>query len=808
MVDPPLAFVFGNLVFARDLNDPWALFRVATHSYAQLRREEQKQRFFSLLGAVCALEADLQLLRVGAAIPLGRSRAGGPKGPLAAYAAEQREILRGLAPHGPAVFIAVRLCDPQSDPGDSLSGLLAALGSSPASFAPRAVLARIGQRLQPAVLPLHRLEGLRQRADSVHLRLSSYLPARPARAGEVQWLVRRGFCRGLGEPRVWGREEPVALRAEINGKAALVPLAGQLLRWREGFVEEHASRLVVVGERGCSHQAHLVVGALPELLFFPSPRAELIFRVAETLPFPVDFSLAATFIPNRLALRLAHRGIQDADQLARAEGEGEQGISDRSYARREEARTLLSYLQGPTKPPLFRSSLVVAVGAADPEELERRVEAVRRAFGEVTLHRPFGEQLRLLCHHLPGRVGPLRGYDDLLTAEQLAALMPTATHRAGSRRGFPLGVVLSGSARPVRLDVAEGSRANRNAAILCVGALGSGKTTAVQKLLYEAFLAGARIVDCDPKGDHRLPDCPEVAAAVERLELAPNPRLRGVLDPLLIAPRHLHQETAIAFLEELLPPEAAPSWRAALVRAVGAVLSRDRQPTCTAVLAALAAGDPEEAALARTLAVYAAGGLTQLAFAPTDAPPPAFGSRQFTYLQIRDLPAPEPGVARRELSRLERVGQQLVRLIALFAFSLLREERSRLKVFAFDEGWRLLSDPVGRSLLVSLQRLGRSELAVAIISTQLLTDALLGERESLAGLLGATMVFGLRSEEEVDRALALLGLEPKRPDLRRLLLSFNEGRCLLRDHRGRVEAIQVIVPPRLLAALSTTPKVG
>ena len=40
-----------------------------------------------------------------------------------------------------------------------------------------------------------------------------------------------------------------------------------------------------------------------------------------------------------------------------------------------------------------------------------------------------------------------------------------------------------------------------------------------------------------------------------------------------------------------------------------------------------------------------------------------------------------------------------------------------------DEGWRLLGDPVGRRLLASLQRMGRSELAVPIISTQLVTDA-------------------------------------------------------------------------------------
>ncbi len=142
----------------------------------------------------------------------------------------------------------------------------------------------------------------------------------------------------------------------------------------------------------------------------------------------------------------------------------------------------------------------------------------------------------------------------------------------------------------------------------------------------------------------------------------------------------------------------------------------------------------------------------------------------------------------------------------MFAMALMEAERSRLKVFAFDEGWRLLGDPIGRLLLASLQRMGRSELAVPIISTQLVGDALLDGRESFENLLGATFVFGLRSEREAERALALLDLDPDDRALRDALLEFDAGRCLMRDHRGRVEAVQVeVAAPRLLRALSTTP---
>jgi hypothetical protein len=45
--------------------------------------------------------------------------------------------------------------------------------------------------------------------------------------------------------------------------------------------------------------------------------------------------------------------------------------------------------------------------------------------------------------------------------------------------------------------------------------------------------------------------------------------------------------------------------------------------------------------------------------------------------------------------------------------------------------------------------------------------------------------------------------------MRQRLLEFEAGRCLFRDHRGRVEAIQVeVVVPSLLRAFSTTPQLA
>jgi len=797
------------LVFGESLTDVWAAFLVTGSSYEWLAEDAKRTRLLALMGALEAVEADVQIARVGRRwnpdAYLHELQQASTETHVRAnrrYVEEHVEHLRDVGASQPSLFLLVSLRDPERDVASYVSQ---AAGQHPREWlrSLRGALS-VGDR---RVLAASELERARVRADQAHARLGDFLSVRPARGVELQWLVRRAFCRGLGEPSVDGLHQPRALAFERNGHALLAPLEGDVVRWMDGLVEHRGRALRIESELGVSWQAQLVLGALPERATFPGARVELMFAPVESLAFPVDLSLNARFLPNELALRIARRRVQDADQILRAESDGDQGVSDLGYQRTQEARDLLAYLQASSRPPLMRATLALAIGAQDEQQLAERVEMCRRAYGEIHLHRPLGDQLALFVQQLPGQRTRVAGYDDTLTIEQVAAMMPTATHTAGSKRGFYLGHTLTGSRQPVRFNLREGSERDRNTAILSVGALGSGKTTLAQKLKYEAFLQGARVIDCDPKGDHRFHLLEEVAPHAETIALRPDPALRGMLDPLRVAPEHLRQDAAVSFLRDLLPGRADAAWETAVVAAVDVVMRRAREPTCTEVVRALREGQKAEAQVGAALEVYARSGLTQLGFADSEVKLPAFEERQVTYIPIRDLPGPEPGTPRAEYTQAERVGVQIVRLIAMLAMHLMSRERDRLKLFSFDEGWRLLGDPVGRTLLASLQRMGRSELAVPIVSTQLVTDALVGERESLENLIGATFVFGMRSEVEAARALTLLGLDPDDRRARELLLEMEAGRCLLRDHSGRVEAIQVeVVVPSLLRAFSTTPR--
>ena len=123
-------------------------------------------------------------------------------------------------------------------------------------------------------------------------------------------------------------------------------------------------------------------------------------------------------------------------------------------------------------------------------------------------------------------------------------------------------------------------------------------------------------------------------------------------------------------------------------------------------------------------------------------------------------------------------------------------------MLGFDEAWVLLADAAGRALIDRSSRLGRAQNVSPLLATQVLGDV-----DELEGLIGACFCFGVETEAEAERALRLLRLDPDDERLRRQLLAFRRGRCLMRDYEGRVGPVQVdLADPAVLEALDTTPR--
>jgi hypothetical protein len=802
-VRQPITFAYGNLVFGEGPGDAWAVYRLHTRSYAGLTRSAKRELLSTVASLVYALEADFSLLRVARPWSVDTYAHGvettiDPRNvrreALDQYLARQEEGLGERGSHTPEVYLSVKLPNLKRSLASDLGGI--------SSIEP---LRKLFGLSDGRAVSGRQLDALLVEEERLFQSVLDYVDCDRAASYEIQWLIRRAFCRALGDPHVDERFLPQALvvdAPEADGGVRFQPLETDILRLFDAPINVEARALRIESELGDSYQAFLCVGALPEVVPFPSRRAELLFAPLEALEFPVDVAFSARFVANEDAVRLVRRRIIDADHIYDEESHGDHGPSANAAERPQAARELEDYLTSADHPPLLRAGITLCVSAESPEELEDRVERLRREFGAIRLHRPLGEQLRLFVGHLPAQRSPVPDYDDYLTVEQFGAMVPTATHAVGADVGPYLGYTLSGAMQPVMFDPTEASRTSRAPATLLSGTLGSGKTLCMELIMYQALLAGSTICDIDPKGDHHLERLPGVAEHMEVIELSPDDRFRGMLDPLRVGLEDNREDLACNFLFSILPEPVAPGWQTEIRLAVQSVAATgDRDACCADVIAELEGGNEDARDAGRALTIHASSGLARLGFGTREHVPVQAGSKQVTSLRIRNLSLPPAGTARSEMLDEERVSQAVLHLLAVYALRLTSFDERRHSVLGFDEAWVLLADTAGRALVDRISRLGRSRNVTPLLATQVLGDV-----DELEGLIGAAFCFGVEIEREARKALRLLHLDEDDSELIQRLMSYRRGRCLMRDFEGRVSPVQVdLVDDSLLEALDTTP---
>jgi len=801
----PLRYARANVLIGPG-GEAAALYRADTFSYPWLPAAEKWGLLHRLERLVAIVGADLSIWRVARSYPADR------------YAAElewladpdhadperwryyldaQQTRLAGLDSHLPEVYLAISLTEGRRSAG--------ALGSLDRARRRLEDVAGVGAPSPIAASGLRRLAAAERRAFG---RAASVISLRRATTAELQWLLRRAACRGLGEPPLEESWEPDALilggGGGEGGEPTYEPLTSDLWRWASAPMTEPTDRpasLVVESELGDSHQAFLCLGSLAEEAEFPGA-AELLFAPLEGAG-PVDAVLHADLVANREALAQVRRRVLDAEHTWREQLAGSPtGPGARAEEDRELAREYEAILSSVARPPMLRASICLAVGAQDPETLEARVTTLRERFGEVALHRPRGLQHALFMEHLPRPDGgAVTDYRQQMTTEQVAATVPVATAAVGSEGGIYLGFDPT-AGRPVRFDPTEAPRDSRPSAVLLTGTLGSGKTIAAQAIAHAALLRGSPVIDFDPKPDHRLDALPELQGEVTRLELSADPEHRGKLDPLRIGLPELREELASSYLLELLrdPP---PSWEVAIDRAVRDTVREGKESLGSVVDGLRGADRPGAHEAAEALEVISDFGLARLGFSGGQGSEEAVVASALTTIRMPGLNLPEPGTERAAYTRSERVSVATLALVAALALKLISGDRTRHKLVVLDEAWALFASSQGRALLNRLVRLGRAFNATILLVSQRVED--LGE---LAQLVGMTMIFGQDSVRAAAAGIEAIGLDPDGGGLAQRVTGYRRGRCLMRDLDGRVGEVQVDPLPDLLAALDTTPGAG
>jgi hypothetical protein len=205
-VRAPLTFAWRNVVFGADVDDPWALFRIHTASYAGLPTAGKVDFLASLASYACAVEADFQLLRV--------TRAWSS----ASYAAAARSMLDRDHGHGDRLGALVASHEAVIDTGGAaepdvfLAVSLAGLSGTTGAVARLLIdLRRVfGLRDARAITQRHLDEVLDAEAVA-YARVADYLDVDRVSTMELQWLVRRSALRGLSEPWCDAMWQPQAL---------------------------------------------------------------------------------------------------------------------------------------------------------------------------------------------------------------------------------------------------------------------------------------------------------------------------------------------------------------------------------------------------------------------------------------------------------------------------------------------------------------------------------------------------------------------------------------------------------------------
>ena len=797
----PHHFLTGNLIL-RTPTDAWAIYQLEAQSYPGLsdaRKIEVGERLEAL---AYVLETDFQILRIARSFDADAyERAAlstldprhGRREAFARHLAEHRSVLEHRGAIRTEIYLAVRL---NPGPSGALSGLFDDLAAGW-----RALGGRL--RLEDgAAISRGGLEATHAAEEVVHERVLGYLDARRIGPRRVAGLIRRAYTRGLGEPDTDDAFAPQALAfPDPGGEERFRPYAHDLMRLHESRVTVGLRSLAVDSERGRGHQAHLVLGAVPEEAAVPGPSAELMFAPLE-LGFAVDATLSVSHLPNREARRLLARRKVDADQIAREEEAGDHGPSVEGAERPALARELEGVLGGGDRPPLLRTALLLSLGAAGEKELEERVERLRESYGRVQLHRPAGEQHRLFLAALPAAPFPLPEYREHLLPDQVGAMVPHAVSQVGSRAGPYIGHTLTGSRSPVCFDLAEASQTSRPPTCLLAGSLGSGKTILLELLIWQAFLQGSGpIVDIDPKGDHRLDALPGVAEVTETIELSGADRHRGLLDPLRVGSEETREDLAYSFLTSILPGPVPPSWQTRLRTAISEAVAAGARNCGEVVRRLSGSGDADAVEAARAIEIHGRGGLAKLGLGTGEEPFVDPATAEVVSLRIAGLTLPLAGTARGDLLEEERIGLAVLRLLAAYALRLCASDSTRHSVLAMDEAWALLADSQGRALLERISRLGRSQNLTPILATQMLGDA-----AELEPLVGALFAFGVETEDEARRALSLLRLDPDDETARRRLIGHRAGRCHIRDFAGQVAGVQIEPPAWMLERLDTTPR--
>lgn len=817
----PLKHVDGNLLF--DVNGRvGAIYQLSTMSYPFAPLDEKIALFDVMESLPNALQADFSIWRVNRMYPADRyveramtvfdSRFGNRQA-WDKSLEKHRDRLEALGSHIPEVYLVVHLPIDMSEtlalrerpPGTVgiKEGLWEGIRGEMGRFEKAFDVHRRMPMTKSAFAIAREVE--KDRFGMLRDRLGTHGVSR-ADTHQIQWLLQRQMCRGVCEPQIDRYWEPDAIEVVDGDDVVYEPVTALLEQFTEHEMTAERNYLrVVYNEETVCYQAMISMGSLPKQATFPSSRVELLFAPLDRLIFPVDAVLHLQYHSNRKALKDAEKQL--VSQHAVAQEEQQKSYAGLSPETREQYQDLQDYkrhLRKENSPPKLLGKPLFAVGASSYELLTERFRQLEDTFGDVQLHRGHWSQRDMFYEHCL-RVGAgMHDFDEVMSDEQFAALMPVASHHVGSRCGPYLGYTTT-TRRPVIFDVTEAARTDEPTAILDAGKPGSGKTTGCQKICVDAHGRGSFVLAVDPKPDHAFHNVESLKGSLYQIEFSRDKRFHGSLDPMWVPPVEMREGMTITYLCEVLNADRRdPRCKTAMMEAINDAVEHEEW-SLNAVVERLGSGSKIGRELADELSTISRFGIASLAFGDRqDTNDILQTDRSFVTVRTPALTLPDAKVSKENYTEGERLSVATMGLVVGFAMRMMYERRDRHKLWFFDEAHTAVASRESAAALERAIRMGRAMNTTILLATQRASDI-----SRLKHLIGMMIQHAPSSEQDAADGIELLGRD--RMDqafIRRMMSANQKGLCWIKDIEGRVGEVQ-IDPLDLLDVFNTSaPKVG
>jgi len=840
----PIIHFEGNLVFRRDKSCE-AVYKLDGFAYDFLSIEEKIRRLMGQMKLYWNIRLDFQLKVVPVIMSIRerqeeeKRRATGPLKIAAIMDAETvgNTLIEQMGDEGNdyEYYLCVKMKDAKGI-WTGFKDLITSLVKDPIR-----AINEYAAGESPDIF-INELETYIQLEEQLCNLINNYISVKRANEYEIQRLIRQPFYRSFGEPPLRGEKpldkerrstkklwKPAYDIIEKNGKPAIRPYQKDILTLTEGDVLIK-NKYISITQRiknndMTSFQSFMCISSIPSLDF---PGCEWIYSLISSLDFPVEISIRSHPIEANEAIGKIKNEKKKIKDQSDHTSESDEDVPLSLLDSKNEADELEYYLQK-SKSPLLFTTIIIVISARDIETLKKRQQSAKShldGYG-IQTEIPGGDQWDLFNEVMIG--GQQYAYDYLqrITPQVLAGAMFGATKKLGDDSGFYFAMTgILG--KPVWIDPARPSQINRAPNMEIIGSQGGGKSYLMDLIGCKSAKLGARCLYIDPKGDRTL--WPEYLQSfkgqVAVTTFTAKDSDKGKLDPFnIMRPdasssideqnEKLKQAAALAMdiCQFLLAIDRKDPRGALLLNSVNKVL-KEEHPSMAKIISQLyelSRKYEEESdsinagmckSMADTLNSYRNMAYAALLFGDGDEEAVNL-DKSINVLQIQNLTFPDDKTAPENYTYQEIIGYACLLAITGFIMRFILSDRGRLGIFCLDETSVINATPMGRNLILKVQRMARALNKPGIFVSQNVAD--IGD-EKVKNNIGYKFAFRSSDVDEIRQVLSFFNLEATKENIE-VIQNLENGMCLFQDLEGRTGVISVDeVFDEYYVAFNTTPE--